>query len=238
MIFKQTFDPTSSTYTYLLSDEKTREAILIDPVKDPVPEHVALLKEMNLKLVYALGNHAHADNVTSSCELRRLLGARTVVSRRAGSKCTDVQVSDGAVIRFGRHAIEERETPRHTQGCLSYVARVGECTMAFTGGSLFVHGYGITDFPGKNAGQLNRSINEKIYTLPDDTVIYPCRDYRGNTQATVDKEKATSHHFNTNISENQFVNIMAEQNLPNARLIDITGLANLACEQLQTEAAQ
>jgi sulfur dioxygenase len=238
MIFKQTFDPKSSTFTYLLADETTHEAVLIDPVKELVPRQMALLDEFGLKLVYALDTHAHADHVTGSGELRRLLGARTVVARLAGAPCADIQVSDGDVIRFGGHAIEVRETPGHTEGCLTYVVRHQARTLAFTGDALLVDGCGRTDFQGGNARQLYHSVHDKIYSLPDDTLVYPGHDYHGRTQSTVGAEKATNRRLNLNITEEQFVSIMDELDLPNPRMIDIAVPANLACGQLQTETPQ
>jgi len=238
MIFQQTFDSQSSTYTYLLADETTREAVLIDPVKDLVPEHIRLLEELGLELLYALDTHAHADHVTGSGELRRLLGARTVVSHRAGAACADIQASDGAVLRFGRHAIEVRETPGHTESCLTYVARDGTRTLAFTGDALLVDGCGRTDFQGGNARQLYRSVHDKIYSLPDETLLYPGHDYRGRTHSSVGAEKMTNQRLNVTITEDQFVRIMDELDLPNPRMIDIAVPANLACGQLKEEAAQ
>ncbi len=235
MILEQTFDEQSSTFTYLLADEESREAILIDPVKERVDEHVSDLQGRGLRLVYALDTHAHADHVTGSGDLRTRLGAKTVVSRKAGAACADIQVSDGSVLRFGRYSIEVRETPGHTEGCITYVTRQGSNTLAFTGDTLFIDGCGRTDFQGGDARQLYRSVHEQIFTLPDETTIYPGHDYRGRKKTTVGQEKATNQRLNRSITEDEFVRIMDALNLPNPKLIDIAVPANLACGQPQPQ---
>jgi len=233
MILEQSFDEQSSTYTYLLADEESREAILIDPVKERVNEHVADLNARGLRLVYALDTHAHADHVTGSGDLRTHLGAKTVVSRKAGAACADIQVGDGSVLKFGRYAVEVRETPGHTEGCITFVADDGNQKMAFTGDALFVDGCGRTDFQGGDARQLYRSVHNKIYTLPDETIIYPGHDYRGNTATTVGQEKASNRRLKLEVSEDEFVDIMDSLDLPNPKMIDVAVPANLACGSVQ-----
>src|SRR5512139_2022204 len=121
MLFRQLYDPDTSTYTYLLADEATRDAVLIDPVLEQIERDVGLIRDLGLELRYALDTHVHADHVTALGSLRERLGARTVISERAGVGCADVLVKDGDTIRFGRHSLEVRETPGHTAGCVTYV---------------------------------------------------------------------------------------------------------------------
>src|SRR5690606_4519633 len=129
MIFRQLFDLESSTYTYLLADEQTKEAVIIDPVLEQVERDLAVLRELDLTLVYALDTHVHADHVTGLGTLAERTGAKTVLSERAGVGCADVYVKEGDRIAFGRHELEVRETPGHTAGCVTYVT--GDHSMAF-----------------------------------------------------------------------------------------------------------
>ena len=183
MIFRQLFDRVTCTYTYLLADEDTREAVLIDPVVEQVERDVALLRELDLHLVHTLETHVHADHVTGGGALRERLGSRSVVSAAAGVTCTDVAVSDGDRVVFGKHHLEVRSTPGHTEGCVTYVT--DDQAMAFTGDALFVRGCGRTDFQGGDAATLYRSVHGQVLSLPDDTKVYPGHDYKGRTLTTV-----------------------------------------------------
>src|SRR5690606_26400445 len=120
MLFRQLFDRESSTYTYLLADENSREAVLVDPVREQVERDLSLLNDLDLKLVYTLETHVHADHVTSSAQLREKTGSRTIVSHRAGPECADIRVHEGELITFGAQALRVLETPGHTDGCLSF----------------------------------------------------------------------------------------------------------------------
>lgn len=229
MLFRQLFDKDTSTYTYLLADPKTREAVIIDPVAEQADRDQRLLEELGLKLVYVLETHVHADHVTGAGELRERLGVKTVISNRGGADCADVQVSDGDTIPFGRYQLEVRSTPGHTDGCVSYVVRDGEQTLVFTGDALFVRGCGRTDFQQGNPRSLYRSVHEKLYTLPDDTLVYPGHDYKGHTVTTIGEEKAHNPRLNLRISEEAFVDIMGSLQLPNPRHMDVALPANLQC---------
>ena len=154
MLFRQLFDAESSTYTYLLADEETREAVIIDPVLEQLDRDIGLLRDLGLTLRYALDTHVHADHVTALGSLREKLGAQTVLSANAGVGCADIAAHDGDLIRFGRHALEVRETPGHTAGCVTYVT--DDRRMAFTGDALLIRGCGRTDFQEGNAHQLYR----------------------------------------------------------------------------------
>jgi glyoxylase-like metal-dependent hydrolase (beta-lactamase superfamily II) len=187
MLFQQLFDAESSTYTYLLADPHSREAVLIDPVLDQVERDVALLFELGLTLRYTLETHVHADHVTSGGVLRRRLGSQTVVSANGGAACADVLVRHGDVIRFGAKALEVRETPGHTNGDITYVT--ADRAMAFTGDALLIRGCGRTDFQQGDARTLYASVREQIFTLPDTTLVYPGHDYKGRTVSTVGDER-------------------------------------------------
>ena len=181
MIFRQLFDRESSTYTYLLADEQTREAILIDPVFEQVDRDVELLGDLDLKLVYSLETHVHADHITASGVLRKRLGCKTVVSAAAGAGCPDILVEEGQKLSVGALEIEVRQTPGHTNGDVTYVVSGGPTLMAFTGDALLIRGCGRTDFQQGSSETLYRSVHEKLFTLPDETLVYPGHDYKGRT---------------------------------------------------------
>ena len=229
MLFRQLFEAETSTYTYLLADEATHEAVLIDAVRETLERDVKLLQELGLTLKYVLETHVHADHVTSAGVLRERLGAQTVVSKAGGAPCADVAVKQGDTIRFGAQAIEVRATPGHTDGCVTYLVRDGEKTMAFTGDALLIRGCGRTDFQQGDARRLYHSIHEQIFTLPDETFVYPGHDYLGRTVSTVGEEKRLNPRVGGGKSEDEFVGIMANLKLARPKKIDEAVPANLKC---------
>ncbi|HEU4730010.1 MAG TPA: MBL fold metallo-hydrolase [Kofleriaceae bacterium] len=227
MLFRQLLDPDTSTWTYLLADEDTREAVVIDPVLDRIERDIRLLSELGLTLVYALDTHIHADHVTALGSLRERLGARTVMSERAGVGCADLLVKDGDAIRFGRHGLEVRETPGHTAGCLSYVTL--DRTMAFTGDALLIRGCGRTDFQGGDARVLYHSVRDKLFTLPPATLLYPGHDYQGRTVTSVDEERRWNPRLGDGKTEDEFVAIMRELTLAYPKNMDAALPRNIRC---------
>jgi glyoxylase-like metal-dependent hydrolase (beta-lactamase superfamily II)/rhodanese-related sulfurtransferase len=227
MLFRQLFDAETSTYTYLLADEETREAVIIDPVLEQVERDVSLVRELDLRLVAVLETHVHADHVTAQGSLRTRLGAKTVVSERSGAVCADVLVKQGDRIEFGRHALEVRETPGHTNGCLTFVSHAPR--MAFTGDALLIRGCGRTDFQSGSAETLFHSVREQVFTLPDDTLIYPAHDYKGRTVSSVGEEKRHNPRLGMARSLKEFTHIMSALALPPPRKMGISVPANLAC---------
>lgn len=226
MLFRQLFDPETSTYTYLLADEETREAVIIDSVRDQVERDTALVKELGLRVIYCLETHIHADHITGAGALRSRLGCKTVVSKNGGAAC-DVTIVDGDVIRFGKHVIEARATPGHTAGCMTYV--VPGHNMAFTGDALLIRGSGRTDFQHGDSRKLYRSVHDKIFSLPDSTFLYPGHDYKGRMVTTVAEEKAFNPRLGDAVSEDQFVGIMSQLHLAKPKKIDEAVSANLQC---------
>ncbi len=225
MIFRQLFDPETSTYTYLLGDEATREAVLIDSVVEQVERDRALLRELDLVLVLALETHVHADHVTASGRLRQSPGCRVAVSERAGVRNADLPVRDGQRIRVGGVELEARATPGHTSGCTTYVCHGAR--MAFTGDALLIRGCGRTDFQGGSAETLYASVRERILSLPDDFLLYPGHDYRGRTVTTVAEEKRWNPRLGAGKSRDDFVRIMRELELAYPKKIDVAVPANL-----------
>ena len=227
MIFHQFFEVESSTYTYLLASEHTREAVLIDPVASEIDVYSQFLQSHDLKLVYSLDTHVHADHVTAANVLREKFGCKTVLHRNSGVSCGDIFISDGSAIRIGEITIEARYTPGHTNACTSYVAE----GMVFTGDALLIDGCGRTDFQEGNAETLYDSIHQQIFTLPDETVVYPGHDYKGRLASTVEQERLHNSRLGAGRTKAEFVEIMQNLNLPYPKKIDIALPANKACGQ-------
>jgi glyoxylase-like metal-dependent hydrolase (beta-lactamase superfamily II) len=225
MIFKQFFEPDTSTFTYLLACEKTKQAVLIDTVESEVPKYLEELEAQNLKLVYTLETHVHADHVTGADTLRQKLGSKSVVHRDAGAMCGDLLVTDGVHIIVGTIDLEVRYTPGHTNGCISFFA--GD--RIFTGDSLLIGGCGRTDFQSGDSGQLYDSIHHQILSLPDDVIVYPGHDYNGNTQSTVGEERKNNKRLGGGKSREDFIKIMSELKLAYPKYIDVALPANQAC---------
>lgn len=227
MLFRQLFDPESSTYTYLLADDQTREAVIIDPVRDQVERDIQLIDELGLKLKYVLDTHVHADHITGAGVLRSRLGAKTVVSKHGGAPCADIPVDEGDTVEFGSCKLEVRSTPGHTNGCVTYVT--SDHAMAFTGDALLIRGSGRTDFQQGDAHKLFHSVREKIFSLPDDARLYPGHDYKGRTVTTVAEEKKFNARLSLDKDEAQFVEIMENLDLAQPKKIDESVPANLKC---------
>lgn len=225
MLFKQFFEPDTSTFTYLLACEKTKQAVLIDTVESEVPVYLKELEAQGLKLVYTLETHVHADHVTGADTLRQKLGSKSVVHRDAGAMCGDLLVTDGVHIVVGTIDLEVRYTPGHTNGCISFFA--GD--RIFTGDSLLIGGCGRTDFQQGNSGQLYDSIQNQIFSLPDEVIVYPGHDYNGNTQSTVGEERKNNKRLGGGKSREDFIKIMSELKLAYPKYIDVALPANQAC---------
>ena len=227
MIFRQLFDRETCTYTYLLADADTGEAVLIDPVREHFERDTQLLKELGLTLRYSLETHVHADHVTASGMLRSALGSRSVLSSAAGSDCADILIEDGGTVTFGKHTIEARHTPGHTSGCVSYY--VPDAERIFTGDTLLVRGCGRTDFQQGDAATLFESVHGRILSLPDQTAIFPGHDYKGRTQSTVAEEKAHNPRLGGGKTRDEFIEIMGNLNLSQPKKIHIAVPANMEC---------
>uniref|UniRef100_A0A1A8SJ34 Persulfide dioxygenase ETHE1, mitochondrial n=1 Tax=Nothobranchius rachovii TaxID=451742 RepID=A0A1A8SJ34_9TELE len=225
LLFRQLFEEESCTYTYLLADTETREAIIIDPVLETIDRDLRLIQELDLKLIVAVNTHCHADHITSSGLMKkRLVGLKSAISKFSGASA-DIQLAEGDKIKFGKHYLTVNNTPGHTDGCTTLV--FGDQSMAFTGDSLLIRGCGRTDFQQGCADRLYESIHTKIFTLPDECLVYPAHDYLGQTVSTVGEER----RFNPRLTKTkeEFVKIMNNLNLPKPKKIDISVPANLVC---------
>lgn len=232
MLFRQLFDPVSSTYTYLLADEATRRALLIDTVFEHFERDRALLVELDLELTHTLETHVHADHVTAAWRFHRDLGSKIVLSAHSGAEGADVYVDDGDLIEAGAASLLVRATPGHTNGCVTYVTK--DYDMAFTGDALLIRSAGRTDFQQGDAGRLYRSIKERIFSLPDDCLLYPAHDYAGRTVTTVAEEKRWNPRIGGEASESDFAGYMQNLGLPHPKSIDVAVPANLQCGRPET----
>jgi glyoxylase-like metal-dependent hydrolase (beta-lactamase superfamily II)/rhodanese-related sulfurtransferase len=219
----QLFDSASSTYTYLLFDETTRDAVIIDPVDDQVERDLATLRQYGLNLVWTIETHAHADHITGSGMLAEHAGARTAAPAGCGIHTASVQLADGDVLRFGGETLRALHTPGHTAGSMSYVWRDN----VFTGDTLLIQGCGRTDFQSGSASALYHSITQVLFRLPDATVVWPGHDYQGRSHSTIGQEKAGNPRV-AGKTEAEFVDIMNHLNLPRPRRMDEAVPANLS----------
>lgn len=234
MLFKQLFDSESSTLTYLIADSASREALLIDPVKSQIDIYKTLLNEYGLKLKYSLETHVHADHITASGLLRKELGCKTAVSQACGAKYADHQITDMDRFYLGeQETILAIATPGHTLGSFSFNWR----DKAFTGDSLLINGCGRTDFQGGDAGTLYDSITERLFTLVDETLVYPGHDYKGQRVSSIGQEKLINPRL-AGKTRDEFIEVMNNLNLPKPMLIDIAVPANRYCGVDEEEAMQ
>lgn len=223
--FRQLFDEKSWTYTYILADLNSKEAILIDPVLEQAPRDAKLIQELGFKLTYALNTHMHADHITGTGYLKQLLpGTMSVISEASGAKA-DKHLKDNEVVKFGRFEVKALCTPGHTNGCMTFV--VDEMGIAFTGDTLLIRGCGRTDFQEGDSRTLYKSVHEKIFTLPDNYRLFPAHDYKGNMETSVAEEKQYNPRLTKDIDA--FVEIMANLNLPYPKMIDKAVPANREC---------
>lgn len=227
MLFRQLFDRETCTYTYLLADVQSGDAILIDPVREHFDRDRSLLEELNLKLALTIETHIHADHVTSGSLFRSTVGSKTAVSAAANTDCADVKIAHRDVIQFGRHHLEARATPGHTSTCMSYYSE--ETDRIFTGDTLFIRGCGRTDFQEGDSEQLYRSVHEQIFSLPEHTLIYPGHDYKGRTASSVREEKRFNPRLGAGKSMADFVAIMNGLNLSFPKRIKVAVPANMQC---------
>jgi len=227
LIFRQLFDQVSSTYTYLLADESTREALLIDCVFEQHERDVALLRELDLKLVVTLDTHCHADHVTGAWLMKQAVGSRVALSARYPARNVDLPLTHADKVHFGARALHVRETPGHTEGCLSFVSE--DQTLVFTGDALLVRGAGRTDFQQGDPTTLFRSIREQLLSLPDACTILPAHDYEGRTSSTIGEERRYNPRIGGDAREEDFVGYMKNLGLPHPKQLGVAVPANLRC---------
>lgn len=236
MIFRQLYEPESSTYTYLFGCRATGEAVLLDPVLETVERDLAVLQELGLVLACTLDTHIHADHVTSACRLRSLTGCKVAYPAMDGLPCADLGVSEISPLNVGSLMFHPLFTPGHTDTHHSYLVDVPGNLRVFTGDALLIDGCGRTDFQNGDAEALYRSIHAKLFTLPGDTLVFPAHDYQHRRVSTVDQERERNLRLGGGRTLEEFVRIMANLNLPYPKRIDIAVPANRLCGDCPEEA--
>ncbi len=225
MFVRQLFDRETSTYTYLIADEKTSEAAIIDPVKEQFERDALLIKQLGFKLKYVLETHVHADHITSSGNMREEFSAEVALHENSGAKCADLLLKDNDVLKLGDVEIKVLHTPGHTNTDISFNVE----NIIFTGDALLVRDCGRTDFQSGNSVTLYHSINNKIFTLDEKTIIYPGHDYYGFTASTVKEEKQFNNRLGNGKTEDEFVEIMANLDLALPKKIKESVPGNTNC---------
>jgi len=227
MIFRQLIEPVSSTYTYLLGCEDTRQAILIDAVLPTWQRDLDELNQLGLKLACTLDSHIHADHITSALRLKREAGSRIAHPAFDNLVCADVGLEEGRPLEIGSIRVEPLFTPGHTDGHHAY--RINN--RVFTGDALLIDGCGRTDFQNGDAPTLYRSVHEKLFALPEDTLVYPGHDYQGRRVSSIGQEKTRNPRLGGDKPLAEFVQIMEELNLAYPKFIDFAVPGNRECGQ-------
>lgn len=225
MLFRQLYDGETSTYTYLIADEKTKEAVLVDPVIEQVERDLKLIQELGLTLRYCLETHVHADHITGTGKLREVTGCDGVLPENARVACANRFIKDGEILKVGDLEIQAIATLGHTDSHMSFLVNRDR---VLTGDSLFIRGCGRTDFQSGNPGLMYDHVTQKLFTLSDETLVYPGHDYRGQTVSTIGEEKQYNPRF-LGKDRVSFIEQMNNLNLPNPKKIAEAVPANQEC---------
>ncbi len=224
MLLRQLLDKESCTLTYVLAEDYQSPAVIIDPVLEQLELYHRLLREWKLELIYCIDTHTHADHITASGKLAKHYGAKIVVGEQSPALCANVRVKNGNTLFIGNIPLHVLYTPGHTDDCYCYAAD----GLVFTGDTLFIRGTGRTDFQSGSAAAAYRSITQKLFTLPDETIVYPGHDYKGMMLSTIGEEKRFNPRLQVNSLE-EYVNIMDRLNLSYPAKMDIALPANIQC---------
>ena len=222
MIFKQVFDQKSSTYTYLIASSEGREALIIDPVLENVDSYIKLLSELNLKLVKVIDTHIHADHVTAAAKLKDITQCSTIMGEHTPAETVEIKVKDDEYINLDNLKIRAMYTPGHTSDSYSFLMD----NYLFSGDTLLINGTGRTDFQNGNAKDAYNSIFNKLLKLPEDTLLYPAHDYKGEKVSTIGKEKKFNPRLQVS-SVDEYIDIMNNLNLKKPNEIDINVSRNI-----------
>lgn len=226
------FDPESSTLSYIVSDRDSGRAVLIDPVLEQIERDLKLVGEMGIDLAYVLETHVHADHITAASTLRDRTSAKIAYGAANAVEGADIFLREGDEIRIGRTVLRAVPTPGHTNGCTSYVLDGA----VFTGDALFIRGCGRTDFQGGSPETLFDSVRNKLFSLPDDTIVYPGHDYKGMVCSMIGEEKKHNPRLKMANSRSQFVEIMNGLNLAYPKKIDVAVPVNLKAGKIDSVA--
>ena len=222
MIFKQLFDKTSFTYTYLIASKKGREALIIDPVLDNVEQYIVLLKELDLKLVKVIDTHIHADHVTGASKLKDQTDCSTIMGDQTPADAVEIKVKDEEIIKLDQLELKALHTPGHTSDSFSFIMN----NYLFSGDTLLINGTGRTDFQNGSSKDAYNSIFNKLLKLPEETLLYPAHDYNGKKVSSIGNEKKFNPRLQVKNVED-YIDIMENLNLPKPKLIDINISRNI-----------
>lgn len=223
MLFRQLFDYETWTYTYLIAEPRSRQAVLVDTVKEKVERDLRLLQQLDLKLSYILDTHVHADHVTGAWDLKQKTGARSGINKTAGVSTADIALEDGSELMLGSVKIRAIATPGHTNTCMSFYVH----DRVLTGDALLIRDVGRTDFQQGSNELLYESVTQKLFSLPDQTLVYPGHDYNGFTKSSIAEEKAFNLKMGNGASFAEFVSRMQAMKLGLPKRIHIAVPANL-----------
>ena len=232
MIFRQLFEPESSTYTYLIACEQTGKAALIDPVLETVERDLDAIRELGLSLDCTIETHIHADHVTGAGRLRALNGSKAGLPAASGAEFVDFTIAEGESVTIGELKLRPIYTPGHTDDHHCYLIESGDGARAFTGDALLIEGCGRTDFQNGDAATLYRSVRERIFCLPQETLVYPAHDYNHRHVSSVGQERERNPRLGDGKTIDEFIEIMAGLNLPRPKKIDVAVPANRACGEV------
>lgn len=227
-LFRQLFDNETSTYTYLVASHETQECALVDPVSSQIERDLELINELGLKLIYSIETHIHADHISAGHLLRKQTQCQLVVPAPAALACADILIHDKEELTLGNVTITAINTPGHTDAHCAYLLNSDK---VLTGDALFIRGCGRTDFQSGDAGTLYDSITTRLFTLDDNTLVYPGHNYKGLSVSTINEEKQHNPRLAGRTRE-QFIELMNSLNLPEPKNLHIAGPANMQCGQL------
>lgn len=228
MLFRQFFDVKSSTYTYLLASGRGREAIIIDPVKDQLNQYLTAIQELDLKLVTAIDTHTHADHITALGDLRIQTGCTSIMGELTKAECISATVKNNELINIDGIKFKAIYTPGHTDESFSFILQPAKPKAVFTGDALLIRGSGRTDFQNGDPEKSWDSVVNKLFVLPDETLVYPAHDYKGWTVSSIIEEKLHNPRF-AGKTKDQYIEIMNNLKLASPKMMDIAVPANLAC---------
>ncbi|MFK7817052.1 MAG: MBL fold metallo-hydrolase [Gammaproteobacteria bacterium] len=229
MIFRQLFEASSSTFTYLLACEEQGVVALIDPVLETVDRDLEVIHQLGLNLTYTIDTHIHADHLTSATKLKALTDSKIVYPKQADLPCADLHIEEGKIFQIGSIELHPLFTPGHTDHHYAYLIDQGIQKRVFTGDALLIDACGRTDFQSGDAGQLFDSIQNKLFSLPGETLVYPAHDYSGRHVSSVAQEMARNPRLGNDIPKEEFIQIMNDLDLPYPRKIDFAVPGNEAC---------
>ena len=225
MNVKQLIDLSTCTFTYLLYSNKNKEALIIDPVFEQVERDLDLIKKLNLNLIYILETHVHADHITGASKIKEKTNAKICYGSKTGVKGADIFLNDGDKILLSDFEILTIHTPGHTNGCVSYYVD----NKIFSGDALFIEGTGRTDFQGGSSENIYDSVRKKLFSYPDDTIIFPGHNYKGFLSSTIGFERKFNPNVGDKISKGEFLENESKKERPYPKKFDIAVPANMKC---------